>query len=229
MAQNETVVETKKRRRDEDGEKSDALQELTGSSRKNKIFSQNPDLEKAQNTVKKSKKRKTELREDKESKIRVPVVETPSVVEVVYDDSAPHDVEDEAEKPKETPATDLDWLRARTSRLLGLVSDSETSDNQDDPPSDDDVSVPSDDEPDPPETSHPPLIDPSDTDQHSKSATAESKILKTGRLFIRNLVYGITEDDLRSLFAPYGQIEEVSFPPVYTRANVQVLDDQFRL
>jgi multiple RNA-binding domain-containing protein 1 len=224
-------VETK-RKRDvvEDGDKVAAIKELTGSKRKNKLLAQNPDLERAQNAPapenveitisEKSKKRKAES-EDKTPRKRVQVVETPSVVEVVYDDSAPQDPDAEMEDAKETaptPATDVDWLRARTSRTLGLVSDSEDSDNEKDPQAKDEASVVSEDEePDYTDTNQtpvtPPATDPSGTEQPTKSTTADSKILNTGRLFLRNLVYGVTEDDLRTIFAPYGELEEVLSPP----------------
>ncbi|AMD20716.1 HDL028Wp [Eremothecium sinecaudum] len=36
-----------------------------------------------------------------------------------------------------------------------------------------------------------------------------AKIKKTGRLFLRNILYSATEDDFRKLFEPYGELEEV--------------------
>src|SRR6266496_6591921 len=105
---------TKKRNQDviEDGEKSAAIKELTGSKRKNKLLAHNPDLEKAQNvpvveTVEKpdsaerAKKRKKD-KSEKEKK-RVSVVEPTNVVEVVYDDSAPQNNDETAEEAQETP------------------------------------------------------------------------------------------------------------------------------
>jgi multiple RNA-binding domain-containing protein 1 len=93
------------------------------------------------------------------------------------------------------------------------------------------MSATSDDAPvEQPETSPatPPITDPSDTEQTPvlKPSTAESKILKTGRLFVRNLVYGITEDDLRHIFSPYGQMEEVC-PPTST-CTKREYDDQMK-
>lgn len=215
---------SKKRKLDvvDDGEKVAVIKELTGSKRKNKLLAHNPDLERAQNfpekeensvPEEKSKKRKKESKS--EEKKRVHVVEPTNVVEVVYDDSAPQDMETR-EEVQETPATDSEWLRARTSRTLGLVSDSEQSEDDANEQSDDEMS-----DDDKPEVANlettpvtPPATDPSDTEQppSSKPSTPESKILKTGRLFIRNLVYGVTEDDLRNIFSPYGEIEEVSLP-----------------
>ena len=170
-----------------------------------------------------SKKRKAEEQEqekDKAQKKRVQVEAISPVVEVVYDDSAPREQDDEedAEKPAPPPMSDLDWLRARTSRTLGLVSDDEEASDNEDARSE--ISAPSKNPtPEPqapatppatdsePEEDTPPLPAPT-----SRTSTAESKIMKTGRLFIRNLVYGVTEDDLRAVFSPYGEIEEVSLP-----------------
>jgi multiple RNA-binding domain-containing protein 1 len=219
-----------KRKRDviEDGENAAAIKELTGPKRRNKLLSQNPDLEKAQTAaaldnmekaapVERSKKRKVEAVDEKQAKKRVQIVDSPAVVEVVYDDSAPQEVDGETHEATEAPppTTDLDWLRSRTSRTLGLVSDSEGSDHEISP-SKDEISSLSDDEPERLEPNNnpvtPPATDPSDIEQPPKSSTAESKILQTGRLFVRNLVYGVTENDLLAIFRPYGEIEEVSNP-----------------
>ena len=212
------------------------LDELTGPKRKNKLLAQNPDLEKAQNTllgldkpasVEKSKKRKRE-KETEETEKKAQVVELANVIEVVYDDSAPQIVEDEA-KTEKPPMTDLEWLRARTSRTLGLASDSEDSNAEDEPQSDNESTSSAESaeasgqEQTPVSLPAPYLFDTDPTGSQKKS-TAESKILKTGRLFIRNLVYGITEADLRQIFCPYGSLSEVLIlaPFVCHREN----DDQ---
>eukprot|EP01126_Amoeba_proteus_P057938 TRINITY_DN7426_c0_g1_i3.p1 TRINITY_DN7426_c0_g1~~TRINITY_DN7426_c0_g1_i3.p1 ORF type:complete len:571 (-),score=192.41 TRINITY_DN7426_c0_g1_i3:186-1898(-) len=39
-----------------------------------------------------------------------------------------------------------------------------------------------------------------------------SDVGDTGRLFVRNLVYGCTEDDLRTLFSQFGEISEIHMP-----------------
>ena len=236
---------SKKRKLDlvEDEEKKAAIHELTGPKRKNKLLAQNPDLERAQSgptehrsqvteaaqSKGKSKKRKATTPDAEESKKRVHVVESSNVVEVVYDDSAPQnpdEPEDIQQKIEQPPASDLDWLRSRTSRTLGLVSDDENSDDEKDIKaiSEDAESVMSlDDILEPVSTDQPPVTPP-ETDysdvERSQSVTAaktkqsadEAKILRTGRLFIRNLVYGVTEADLKEVFSPYGQIEEVLFP-----------------
>lgn len=233
----------------EDDEKKATIQELTGPNRKNKLLSQNPDLERAQNgptptysitevdkSKEKGKKRKAATHDPDESKKRVHVLESSNVVEVVYDDSAPAPRNEEPEESQQTeqpPASDLDWLRARTSRTLGLISDDEQSDEDKNKDAKEDTeSIASDDDvPEPPAPDNvvtpvtPPATDPSDTEQptsaaaqKTKQSADEVKILRTGRLFIRNLVYGVTEDDLRAVFSPYGQIEEVTFPH-FSRVN----------
>lgn len=226
------MEQSKKRKRDfiEDEEKEAAIKELTGSKKKNRLLAHNADLGRAANitaptavdkptVMKGSEKRKTEKSESREKpKERVSVVEPTNVVEVVYDESAGQvSVAEEQEIAKEIPTSDLDWLRARTSRTLGLVSDSDDSDNEDSEKVDDILTASEDDVPQPPKQESaptpPPTTDPMDVEENaSKLSITESKVLKTGRLFVRNLVYGVTEDDLRNIFAPYGHLEEVSLP-----------------
>ena len=210
---------------------------MAGPKRNNKLLAQNPDLEKAQNalsiqeekpkTVEKAKRGNKEKVKE-ENKKRVVVVEPTNVVEVVYDDSAPQG-EDEADTEK-VPMTDQEWLRARTSRTLGLVSDSEDSDVEGDLQSDNE-SLSSDDssnvQKEESTSVNPPATSPSATVPRSAENTsiAESKILKTGRLFIRNLVYGITEADLRGIFSPYGPLSEVFIPSPFFR-HKRENDDQ---
>jgi hypothetical protein len=151
------------------------VKELTGSKRKNKLLAQNPDLERAQDTPlptskavkatkskEKSKKRKADEADIEVPRKRVQVVQATTVVEVVYDDSAPQNVESEAEDiVKETPTTDMDWLRARTSRTPGLDSDNEESDNEKDVEPDDEASLTGDDTaPDPASKEKPPATPP---------------------------------------------------------------------
>jgi multiple RNA-binding domain-containing protein 1 len=146
------------------------------------------------------------------------VIEPKNVVEVVYDDSLPKPPRQDPDSFVEeiTAMTDLEWLRSRTSRTFGLVLDSEESDSQDKREEKGGLSDAENEDEE--ERLATPATDPSDIEEEEqqqpapKISTAESKILKTGRLFLRNLVYGITEDDLRNTFSPFGQIEEVCFP-----------------
>jgi len=208
------------------------IKELTRPDRKNKLLSQNPDLEKAQKAAvptpesatvpEESKKRKRDKKDKTEgSKKSARIEEPPSLVEVVYDDSIPRQPASAEDEPAEQPpVSDLDWLRSRTSRTLGLQSDSEESDNEKSAESESEderqtTPVSSDDETEEPSSKE--IPSPAEvavtTEQDAPTVSAaEAKIIKTGRLFVRNLVYGVTEEDLRNVFSPHGQIEEVSLP-----------------
>jgi len=118
-------------------------------------------------------------------------------------------------------ASDADWLRSRTNRLLGLVDDGITLES---------TALPSDSEGqniadvEPPQQTHGvDMLDASaPTEQDDPNELSSGTLtpisgtddtnLGNGRLFVRNLTYTTTEDDLRRYFASgdYGTIEEVS-------------------
>lgn len=107
-------------------------------------------------------------------------------------------------------ATDDDWLRSRTSRLLDLV-------DPDDPefPARPTPSVSAVPASEPQERSHgsPPADADGSDGSAGKGNTAENAvelIEKTSRLFLRNLSYTVTEDDIRDHFSKFGSLEEVS-------------------
>ena len=126
--------------------------------------------------------------------------------------------------------SDVDWLRSRTSRLLGLVDDEDALQNtalsdsnqihQDiasiDPPEAVDSAVAS---------SESENMAGEATDniraRTTSSNEVEEMINNNRRLFIRNLTYSTTEDDLRHLFedGSYGVIEEVSFDLILSFAK----------
>ena len=108
--------------------------------------------------------------------------------------------------------SDADWLRSRTSRLLGLMDD-------------DDVQVTALAEDAPAEKANlsevpEPVKDDSISDASVQTeekleiegATLENNTVNNGRLFVRNLTYTVTEEDLRSHFEDQGSgtIHEVS-------------------
>lgn len=109
-------------------------------------------------------------------------------------------------------ATDDDWLRSHTSRLLDIMDPEdiipktqnlEVKDVEDEAEPNapiEDMAI--DEQPEPAEevAENPP----SELD-----ATLET-IKASGRLFVRNLPYSATEDDLRKHFEQYGALEEVS-------------------
>lgn len=131
--------------------------------------------------------------------------------------------------PAKQVASDEDWIRSRTSRTLDLVDDN-------------DALVASAALASPTETnSGPPLPKAKETSnagaQTNEIRTNEAgagnvytkqdqENLHTGRLFVRNLTYKTTEDEIRRLFEShdYGSIEEVSldrqrfFPLLYRKS-----------
>ncbi|ROT42270.1 RNA-binding domain-containing protein [Sodiomyces alkalinus F11] len=115
-------------------------------------------------------------------------------------------------------ATDDDWLRSRTNRLLDLVDEDEMP-----PPlpknTDDQVVEPEvkGDQVDPqselqtqePEAS---IADvPGDVEKDGEDASIAT-IRKTARLFARNLPYTAAEPDLREHFEQFGEVQEVHIP-----------------
>jgi len=117
--------------------------------------------------------------------------------------------------------SDADWLRTRTSRLLGLVDDDDAQET---------IALPDDDQAQKSTASGDLEQNPSknvlDTSIQTEregnkvdtssaevpSANAQGSCVGNGRLFIRNLAYSATEDDLRLLLenGKHGAIEEVS-------------------
>lgn len=118
------------------------------------------------------------------------------------------------------PVSDADWLRSKTSRLLDLTDDVNShlaretiSDNTLEPVQKtpvveqeewagirgEEVNEGANPEEGQKET------------EMSEEQAAIRTILKTGRLFLRNLSYSITEDDLQQYFLEHGELEEVSF------------------
>ena len=125
------------------------------------------------------------------------------------------DLSQEAEKEplaQASAVSDADWLRSRTSRLLGLMDDDGVKvtalaevaptekANQPEVPElvkDDSVSV---------------VSVQTDEDLEIEGAILENNTIDNGRLFVRNLTYTITEEDLRRHFEDqgHGTIQEVS-------------------
>ena len=125
------------------------------------------------------------------------------------------DVRNAAEATEESipsggPVSDADWLRSRTSRLLGLEDDKDESAK---PPVEDEDGLPSDDvqrkdtpkSPEPRGDEH----NGQDVDEEGQGDTDENAAPATGRLFLRNLSYDVSEDDLRSRFQSFGSLQEV--------------------
>ncbi|KAL7943204.1 RNA-binding domain-containing protein [Trichoderma barbatum] len=139
----------------------------------------------------------------------------PAAEEVAADDVKPQ--EEKLPQP-EAGATDDDWLRSRTSRLLDLVDpddlprptetavEAETvvqddADNDDTPPSPGDAA-----DEDTPEEADDKGADGTGVDDPVATIT------RTSRLFVRNLPYTATEEDLHQEFGKFGTLEEVHLP-----------------
>lgn len=148
------------------------------------------------------------------------VVEVPSaqVDAPVLVADPPQATEQDVPPPKTaevTDATDDDWLRTRTNRLLDLV-------DPDDPAAFASATAASAAPTQPAERNVPPPTADVDMDRATPEPqeaavdppvedNATEQIRRTGRLFVRNLPYKVTEDELRQHFGKYGETEEVSF------------------
>ncbi|KAK1781044.1 hypothetical protein QBC45DRAFT_406520 [Copromyces sp. CBS 386.78] len=125
----------------------------------------------------------------------------------------------ESAPPVSLDATDDDWLRSRTNRLLDLV-------DPDDAAFALRLAAPAAAAaPAPVPTASVENTASAKTEEHpadgSKATAGTSKqdpesaismIEKTSRLFLRNLSYTVTEDDVREHFAKFGTLEEVHVP-----------------
>ncbi|CAM1504295.1 Fc.00g018860.m01.CDS01 [Cosmosporella sp. VM-42] len=174
-------------------------------------------------------RREKQRRIDPPEKGSAQKVQPPQLTEaIVVSDSQPPSPKDTADSTETKPtdleqpglsATDDDWLRSRTNRLLDLVD-------------------PDDMELTPPEDSHkgsgqtnggnidnavreeePPVnevaVDQDLAEEPVEKAMKDDSldaIRRTSRLFIRNLPYSATEEDLREGFERFGNLEEVHLP-----------------
>ncbi|KAF2758794.1 putative pre-rRNA processing protein Mrd1 [Pseudovirgaria hyperparasitica] len=130
--------------------------------------------------------------------------------------SPPEDVDMTRVESVAPPATDADWLRSRTSRLLDIESD------EDDAPTESRPVVSHSDSAEEDSRTSRVAQDTTQNDDESRetaeeAAQAEEEVAEPpqhagGRLFIRNLPYDSTEDSLQKHFEPYGRIDEVHVP-----------------
>lgn len=123
--------------------------------------------------------------------------------------------EPEATSVEEAPKSDMDWLRSRTSRLLGLVQDDEDEGSPETTEVQEiEESYDSDNESarkrKAQETSPPTQNElPNSPDQNKSFDANIGQLRETGRLFVRNLLYNASESDMEPLFSPFGKIDEV--------------------
>ena len=172
----------------------------------------------------------------KKAKIASEPTPTPAVAETTPTEEVlvaaePVDVDEVLEDVQEVPATeqgavsDADWLRSRTNRVFELVEDDEV------PP----ATAPAVQAPMPqaavkrvsPEVvdETPPEPQPQLPVREEHVADAglaeEDKIRETGRLYLRNLSFEVTEDELREQFCKSGELEEVSTEDFLSRSAMQ--------
>jgi multiple RNA-binding domain-containing protein 1 len=144
-----------------------------------------------------------------------PVSITADPMDVVEDGQ---DVDTQTDEQPTGPISDSDWLRSKTSRLLDLTDDVSTrlaDATLSTVTSSVTASMPSAQPDDAPGVN---LTD----DRPAGSVEREQQdheqgietISNTGRLFVRNLPYSATEEDVRQHFAPFGELEEVRSPPI---------------
>ncbi|KAL4898306.1 hypothetical protein BDV59DRAFT_206827 [Aspergillus ambiguus] len=130
------------------------------------------------------------------------------------DSEKPSEGDDTAPQTEEQPVSDADWLRSKTSRLLGLLDEDEqaefTSAAPQNPAPTTQVAEPSDAGSENAENA-----ESAPEDAATKSApvpvvdTNIENIRISARLFVRNLPYDTTEADLEPIFGPYGRVEEI--------------------
>lgn len=152
----------------------------------------------------------------------------PMAVDSGADEGDDTPAQEETEEPEEAgPVSDADWLRSKTSRLLGLLDEEELADFEQhkaeeptEPPrrinvesrtaaienigSENVVSEPATNDDDVAQEI------PEREEQEPINDQNIDLIRASARLFLRNLAYDIKEADLQPLFAPYGKLEEVS-------------------
>lgn len=111
------------------------------------------------------------------------------------------------------PVSDSDWLRSKTSRLLGLLDEEEQAEfdsrPQEKPTSP--VEAPTAPKPDPIMNDAPQNKGEAEEPEQAPEQDANIDLIRnSARLFVRNLPYDTTEADLEPTFVSFGRIEEVS-------------------
>lgn len=125
-------------------------------------------------------------------------------------------------------ATDDDWLRSRTSRLLDLVDPDDPGFSAAAVPSAP-AAAPASEPQEQPRGDE--AAENDDRDEESpggdvSSGDATEQIAKTSRLFLRNLSYSVTEDDIREHFSKFGPLDEVCMSPAFFCPAIPALYDE---
>lgn len=152
----------------------------------------------------------------------------PMVVDSAEDEGKESPAQEETEAQEEAgPVSDADWLRSKTSRLLGLLDEDEQDDFETqkveepaEPPRRTNIesrnaaieNIGTENVMTEPATNDDDVVEdiPDREEQEPIDDQNIDLIRASARLFLRKLAYDIKEDDLQPLFAPYGKLEEVS-------------------
>ncbi|KAF9334647.1 hypothetical protein BG006_001777 [Podila minutissima] len=117
------------------------------------------------------------------------------------------------EAPKEddtlvnnSEVSDLDWLKSRMAKPAEESKEEAKEDNESKDDSDSEMVAP------PPKIAQTPPNRPVIISAEEEEENAKNLIADTGRLFVRNLPYTCTEEDLRKLFEKFGPLSEVHMP-----------------
>lgn len=107
--------------------------------------------------------------------------------------------------------SDMDWLKQRQKRMAEVTAEERSETVTNDVQENDSEEV----EKESKQVRNP---SPAPVPEKSEEEKVEEKILESGRLFLRNLLYTSTEEDFRGLFSKYGDLEEVHLA-IDTRTN----------
>ncbi|PNP46366.1 hypothetical protein TGAMA5MH_02402 [Trichoderma gamsii] len=139
----------------------------------------------------------------------------PVAEEIVADSVKPQETEEAPQMSVDT--TDDDWLRSRTNRLLDLVDPDDLPQPAEQGAVDEAVRNDGENN-NTAHSSHEAVMEDSPdqaNDQGAKSTAADDPIAtisRTSRLFVRNLPYTATEEDLHQKFGEFGTLQEVHLP-----------------
>jgi multiple RNA-binding domain-containing protein 1 len=127
-----------------------------------------------------------------------------------------------------TAATDDDWLRNRTNRLLDLADPNDVVSTKPQPGASGSA-IQQDVEPETSDSSDAMEEDTAHMHEGGAESTIESEdanlaaVRKTARIFCRNLPYSATAEDLRIHFEKFGEVEEVRFLFIFKRVSRLIL------
>ncbi|KAJ5996123.1 hypothetical protein N7499_007562 [Penicillium canescens] len=242
---NDTSLDKKRKRDGEDKSQDPKLQEylsLMGQSSKTRTWANDDDMAKPSavtapvinQTIQENTQTEELPSHPKKAKTeKPPVAEKVEQAEpMVIDKSGEEENQEESEQnnsaepeAEAAPVSDADWLRSKTSRLLGLLDEEEQDEfdqHKAEAPADSDSASFSAGDKSPPVHSESRIeaienIAPNMTDVDSEPQGAPEApedpnldlIRNSARLFLRNLAYDTTEADLQPLFGRFGKIEEI--------------------